>query len=104
MLEGLETWPGQTANPCVLSGLGEELSKAFAKEGANIAVNYCNRIEPAQKVQKACEEYGVKAVVIQADLTLTSGAKRAVQETIKQLGGLDLIISNLVCSPCLLLP
>lgn len=76
------------------AGLGEHLSKEFAKEGANVAINYFNRLEPAQKVQKACEESGVKAVVIKADMTSTSEAKRAVQETIKQLGGLDLIISN----------
>lgn len=30
-------------------------------------------------------------------MTLTSEARRVVQETIKQLGGLDLIISNAVC-------
>jgi hypothetical protein len=48
------------------SGLGELLSTTFAKEGANIAINYFNRIEPAQKVQKACQEQGVKAVIIQA--------------------------------------
>ncbi|RAR12468.1 malonyl-CoA-acyl carrier protein transacylase [Stemphylium lycopersici] len=76
------------------AGLGELISTTFAKEGANVAINYFNRIEPAQKVQKACEEQGVKAVVIKADMTSTSEAKRAVQETIKQLGGLDIVIAN----------
>ncbi|EMD96557.1 hypothetical protein COCHEDRAFT_1122967 [Bipolaris maydis C5] len=76
------------------AGLGEAVCKAFAKEGANIAINYFNRLEPAQKVQQACEELGVKAVAIKADMTSTSEARRVVQETIKQLGGLDLIISN----------
>jgi [acyl-carrier-protein] S-malonyltransferase len=47
-------------------------------------------------VQKACEELGVKAVVIKADMTNTADAKRAVQETIKQLGGLDLVVANAV--------
>ncbi|OAL47030.1 short chain dehydrogenase/reductase [Pyrenochaeta sp. DS3sAY3a] len=76
------------------AGLGELISITFAKEGANVAVNYFNRVEPAQKVQKACEEQGVKAVVVQADMTSTADAKRAVQETIKQLGGIDIIIAN----------
>ncbi|EMD68366.1 hypothetical protein COCSADRAFT_167611 [Bipolaris sorokiniana ND90Pr] len=76
------------------AGLGELVCKAFANEGANIAINYFNRLEPAQKVQQACEKLGVKAVVIKADMTSTSDARRVVQETIKQLGGLDLIISN----------
>jgi [acyl-carrier-protein] S-malonyltransferase len=47
-------------------------------------------------VQKACEKLGVKAVVIKADMTSTADAKRAVQETIKQLGGLDLVVANAV--------
>ncbi|KAH7355619.1 short chain dehydrogenase/reductase [Pyrenochaeta sp. MPI-SDFR-AT-0127] len=76
------------------AGLGELISIAFAKEGANVAVNYFNRIEPAQKVQRQCEEQGVKAVVIKADMTSTAGAKRAVQETIEQLGGIDVVIAN----------
>lgn len=46
------------------SGLGEAISTSFAKEGANVAVNYFNRIEPAQNVVQACEKHGVKAVAI----------------------------------------
>ncbi|KAF2845790.1 short-chain dehydrogenase/reductase-like protein SDR [Plenodomus tracheiphilus IPT5] len=76
------------------AGLGELISTTFASEGANIAINYFNRIEPAQKVQKACKEHGVKAVIIKADLTSTAEAKRAVQETIKGLGGIDIVIAN----------
>lgn len=48
------------------SGLGELLSTTFAKQGCNIAINYFNRIEPAQDVQRRCQEEGVKAVVIKA--------------------------------------
>ncbi|KAJ4365044.1 hypothetical protein N0V83_008660 [Neocucurbitaria cava] len=76
------------------SGLGELISIFFAKEGANIAINYFNRIEPAEKVAKACQDEGVKAVVIKADMTSTAEAKRAVQDTVAQLGGIDIVISN----------
>ncbi|KAI4681840.1 uncharacterized protein J4E84_007436 [Alternaria hordeiaustralica] len=76
------------------AGLGELLSTTFASEGANVAINYFNRIEPAQNVQKACQECGVKAVVIKADMTSTDEARRAIKETIEQLGGLDVIIAN----------
>ena len=78
------------------SGLGALLSTTFASERCHIAINYFNRIEPAQQVQKACEEHGVKAVIIKADMTVTSDAKMAVQETIKQLGGVDIILANAV--------
>ena len=37
----------------------------FAREGCNIAINYFNRVVPAEEVKSAVEkEYGVKAVVI----------------------------------------
>ncbi|KAF2127403.1 short chain dehydrogenase/reductase [Dothidotthia symphoricarpi CBS 119687] len=76
------------------AGLGELISLTFAKQGCNVAINFFNRLEPAQKVQKACEEQGVKAVVVKADMTSTAEAKRAVEETIEQLGGIDIVISN----------
>ncbi|KAH6414095.1 hypothetical protein HBI08_125610 [Parastagonospora nodorum] len=76
------------------AGLGELLSTTFAAHGCNIAINYFNRIEPAQNVAAACEKLGVKTIIIKADMTQTSEAKRAVQETIEKLGGLDLILAN----------
>jgi hypothetical protein len=42
------------------------IAYAFATEGANIAVNYFNRIDPAEKVRSKCEESGVKAVIVKA--------------------------------------
>lgn len=78
------------------SGLGALLSTTFASLGCNIAINYFNRIDPAQAVAKECEGHGVKAVVIKADMTSTSEAKRAVKETIEKLGGLDIVLSNAV--------
>ena len=40
------------------------ISLSFAREGANVAVNYFNRLEPAQNVAAECEKHGVKAVVL----------------------------------------
>lgn len=76
------------------AGLGEVVSLAFAKEGANVAVNYFNRLEPAQKVVSECEKHGVKAVSVKGDMCDTSECRRVVFETIKQLGGIDIVISN----------
>ncbi|KAF2117544.1 short chain dehydrogenase/reductase [Lophiotrema nucula] len=76
------------------AGLGEVVCTSFAKAGANVAVNYFNRTEPAEKVRAACEEHGVKAVILKADMTSTADAKRAVEEAKEALGGLDIIIAN----------
>lgn len=76
------------------AGLGEVISVSFAKEGANVAVNYFNRPEPALNVVKACEKQSVRAVAIKGDMCLTSECSRVVEETIEQLGGIDIVISN----------
>jgi hypothetical protein len=51
------------------------ISVAFAREGCNVAINYFNRLEPAQKVQNACQEQGVKAVVVKAVRCLLNMSK-----------------------------
>ena len=51
-----------------------------------------------------CEKHGVKAVTIKADMTSTSECKRVVEETIKQLGGIDIVIANAVRTSLLLSP
>ncbi|KAF1835063.1 short chain dehydrogenase/reductase [Decorospora gaudefroyi] len=76
------------------AGLGALLSTTFARQGCNVAINYFNRIEPAQKVKTECEALGVRAVVVKADMTDTTEARRAVQETIEKLGGLDIVLAN----------
>jgi NAD(P)-dependent dehydrogenase (short-subunit alcohol dehydrogenase family) len=72
------------------------ICNSFAAAGANIAVNYFNREEPAQKVKSACESHGVKAVVIKADMCSTAEAARAVEQAKDALGGLDIVIANAV--------
>ncbi|KAF2635858.1 short chain dehydrogenase/reductase [Massarina eburnea CBS 473.64] len=76
------------------AGLGALLSTTFAEQGCNIAINYFNRLEPAQKVQQECEQFGVKTVVVKADMTSTDECARAVEETITGLGGIDIVLAN----------
>jgi NAD(P)-dependent dehydrogenase (short-subunit alcohol dehydrogenase family) len=46
-------------------GLGEFISLKFAREGANVAINYVSSGDVAKKLAEKCEKEGVKAVVIQ---------------------------------------
>ncbi|PVI07963.1 short chain dehydrogenase/reductase [Periconia macrospinosa] len=77
------------------AGLGALVATTFASHGCNIAVNYFNRVEPAQKVASECEGHGVKTVLIKANMTSTDECSRVIEETIKALGGIDIIISNM---------
>ena len=55
-----------------------------------MAINYFNRIEPAQKVQKACQEHRVKAVVIKAVSLLVYLDRGGVRGLVDWVGSWEL--------------
>jgi NAD(P)-dependent dehydrogenase (short-subunit alcohol dehydrogenase family) len=72
----------------------------FAAKGCNIAINYFSRPEPAQELsEKIRKEYGVKTAVIQGDGGDLKDCKYMVHETIKEFGGIDVLIGNAVGEP-----
>ncbi|KAJ5328537.1 hypothetical protein N7541_001323 [Penicillium brevicompactum] len=76
-------------------GLGALSAEKFASEGSNIAINYMNNKEVAEKVASdIASKYNVKTVVIQGDAGKKQDCINAVHAAIEQLGGLDIIISN----------
>ncbi|KAL6693370.1 hypothetical protein J3F84DRAFT_396292 [Trichoderma pleuroticola] len=75
-------------------GLGALICKKFAEEGANVAINYVSNADAAQKVADSLKEYPVKTFVIQGDAGKREDNVRLVQETVKNLGGLDIIVAN----------
>ncbi|RDL37933.1 Short-chain dehydrogenase protein sdr [Venustampulla echinocandica] len=76
-------------------GLGALICHLFAKEGCNVAVNYFSSEDSAKGVaEKAEKEFGVKTCLIQGNMGVEADCIRTVKETIAQLGGLDIIISN----------
>ena len=69
--------------------------RKFAAEGCNVAVNYANNEEPAQKLaDEVRKECNVKTVVIKGDAGVMDDCAKCVQETIKAFGGLDIVIGN----------
>ncbi|KAK6431858.1 hypothetical protein LTR95_011977 [Oleoguttula sp. CCFEE 5521] len=76
-------------------GLGAEIARKFAAEGANVAINYANNEEPARKLAAELEEnHKVKTAVIKADCGNMAEVTACVQEATKTFGGLDIIIGN----------
>lgn len=69
--------------------------RKFAAEGCDIAINYVNSHDAAAKLaEEMISQHGIKAVVIQADVSKQSECKTLVRKAIDELGGLDIIISN----------
>jgi NAD(P)-dependent dehydrogenase (short-subunit alcohol dehydrogenase family) len=77
------------------SGMGRAAAIAYAREGADVAINYYPSEEPdAKEVVALIEAAGQKAVAIPGDLRDATFCRDLVQQAIAGLGGLDIIVSN----------
>ena len=72
------------------SGIGRAAAIAYAKEGADVAINYLPAEQKdAEDVAKVIESVGRKAVLIPGDLSSEPFCKKLIEEAHKKLGGLD---------------
>jgi NAD(P)-dependent dehydrogenase (short-subunit alcohol dehydrogenase family) len=77
------------------SGMGRAAAIAYAREGADVAINYFpDEEEDARQVIAIIEKSGRKGVAIPGDLRDESFCKRLVEEAAKKLDGLDILVSN----------
>src|SRR6202161_1488565 len=77
------------------SGMGRAAAIAFAREGADVAINYLPQEEPdAREVVDLIHQAGRKAVPIPGDIRDEGFCRQLVAQAAGQLGGLDLLVSN----------
>ena len=77
------------------SGIGRAAAIAYAREGADVAINYLPVEEPdAKEVIALIRAEGRKAVAIPGDIRDESFCKRLVADAVKELGGLDILVNN----------
>ena len=77
------------------SGIGRAAAIAYAREGADVAINYLPAEEPdAREVVALIRAEGRKAVAIPGDLRDERFCRRLVAQAADQLGGLDILVNN----------
>jgi NAD(P)-dependent dehydrogenase (short-subunit alcohol dehydrogenase family) len=77
------------------SGMGRAAAIAFAREGADVAINYYPTEEPdALEVIALIKAEGRIAVAIPGDLRDEGFCQTLVKDAVRQLGGLDILVSN----------
>jgi NAD(P)-dependent dehydrogenase (short-subunit alcohol dehydrogenase family) len=77
------------------SGMGRAAAIAYAREGADVAINYFPTEEPdAQEVIALIKKEGRVGVSLPGDLRDEQFCQRLVADAIRELGGLDIVVSN----------
>jgi NAD(P)-dependent dehydrogenase (short-subunit alcohol dehydrogenase family) len=91
---------GRLKGKCALitggdSGIGRAVAIAYAREGANVAINYLPEEEPdAKSVMAVLKAEGVKAVAIPGDIRDEAFCTTLVEQAVAQLGQLDIVVNN----------
>ena len=77
------------------SGMGRAAAIAYAREGADVAINYLPAEEAdAKEVIALIKKEGRKGIAIPGDLRDEAFCKKLVEEAVRQLGGLDILVNN----------
>ncbi|WP_398467823.1 SDR family oxidoreductase [Tardiphaga sp.] len=77
------------------SGMGRAAAIAFAREGADVAINFLPAEQPdADEVLKLIAAEGRKGVGIPGDLKEETFCRNLVERAVSELGGLDIVVSN----------
>lgn len=96
---------GKLANKVALitggdSGIGRSVAFLFAREGANVAVMHLpaeNR--DAEVIKEEIEKVGKKCITIAGDIADSAFCNQAVERTVQELGGLDILVNNAAIMP-----
>src|SRR5277367_5372984 len=75
-------------------GIGADIAKGLAAEGASVVVNYASSKEGADKVVSAIVAKGGKAIAVQGDVSKAADIKHLFAETKKAYGKLDVLVNN----------
>ena len=76
------------------SGIGRAIALCYAREGANVAINFLSETDDAEQTAQLVRDAGGKAAVLPGDLRDESACESLVKQTVDQLGGLDILINN----------
>ncbi len=85
-------------------GIGRAIALMYAKEGADVLVNYHSNDAAAKDTVAQIEKLGRKGVAVAADVANYDSAQNMIEECVKQLGGIDIVVNNAgVSKPSMLL-
>jgi 3-oxoacyl-[acyl-carrier protein] reductase len=75
-------------------GIGAGIALEFAKEGANVVVNYARAKDDADKVAAQINQNGSKAITVQADVSKKRDVEKLFEEATRAFGKVDILVNN----------
>jgi 3-oxoacyl-[acyl-carrier protein] reductase len=75
-------------------GIGADVAKYLAGQGAAVVVNYRQKAPRANKVVQGIEAAGGRAVAVGADLTTQEGVQALASAAMENFGSLDIQVLN----------
>ena len=75
------------------SGIGEATAVALAGEGAAVAIA-ARRVDRLETLKAKLEAEGARVVAVELDVTDEAACRAAVERTVQELGGLDIVVNN----------
>lgn len=75
-------------------GIGRAIAIEFAKEGANIIINYSKDDKGAEETLEILKNIGVTAYKIKEDVSSFEGAEKIIDFTLKSFGKIDILVNN----------
>ncbi len=74
------------------SGLGKQMARAFASQGANLAI-LARRLDRLEELKKELEEKGVKVLPVKCDVTSTDDINNAASLVEREYGKVDILVN-----------
>lgn len=75
-------------------GVGRAISIAFAREGANVVVNYAGNQKAADEVVEIIKGMGRKAVAVKGDVGQEADAQKIIDTCVENFGSIHILINN----------
>lgn len=75
-------------------GIGRAICIALAKEGANVVTCYAHGADGANETVKLCQEYGVKAEAVKADVADNDDVAAMITKVKAEYGSVDILVNN----------
>ena len=77
------------------SGIGRAVAVLYAREGADVALSFLPvEKEDAELTRRAIEAEGRRCLLLPGDVTRRNYCERAIETTVRELGGIDILVSN----------